>query len=123
MRTRVTDSGVLLPKEMFDGVEEVEISKRDQTIVVEPVRARDPVYELGEDPIDDEVISRTGFQLGETEAELWIVWRKDRAGGAAGIGIRAGDGEVSLDERKLLRLSGEGNAHRSREHEWFERNE
>ena len=55
MRTRVTDQGIILPKEMFNGVDEVEISRRDDTIVIEPIRVRDPVFELGEDPIDDEV--------------------------------------------------------------------
>jgi len=55
MRTRVTDQGIIVPKEMFNGVDEVEKSRRDDTIVIDPVRARDPVFELGENPIDDEV--------------------------------------------------------------------
>ena len=51
MRARVTKQGVLIPKELLEGVEEVDIQKRDGLIVVSPLAETDPIFDLGRDPI------------------------------------------------------------------------
>lgn len=55
MRAKVTDQGVTLPKEWFSGVAEVDIQREDGRIVVAPVRADDPIMQLGSDPLPIEL--------------------------------------------------------------------
>ncbi len=43
MKVRVGEQGVLIPKEFFAGVEEVDIQQHDLTVLVIPVVDRDPI--------------------------------------------------------------------------------
>ena len=51
MRTKVTESGVLIPKEWLEGIDEVDIQKTQNMIIVMPVQADDPILDLGKQPI------------------------------------------------------------------------
>jgi len=51
MKVKVTDQGVVIPKEFLEGVEEVEIRKEDHVIVVVPTIKDDPILELGKYPV------------------------------------------------------------------------
>ncbi|MFN8500060.1 MAG: hypothetical protein U0641_19575 [Anaerolineae bacterium] len=51
MRAKVTEQGVLIPKQWFEGVDEVEIRQEQSVIVVVPVTDGDPIWELGADPV------------------------------------------------------------------------
>ncbi len=51
MRAKVTEQGVLIPKDLLQGVEEVDIEKRNGLIVVSPIADSDPIYDLGRNPI------------------------------------------------------------------------
>jgi hypothetical protein len=51
MRTKVTEHGVLIPKMLLEGIDEVEIRKEQNVIVVVPVTADDPILGLGKQPI------------------------------------------------------------------------
>ena len=51
MRTKVTENGVLIPKVWLEGVDEVEIHKEQNMIIVVPVQAEDPILNLGKQPI------------------------------------------------------------------------
>lgn len=55
MRSKVTEQGVTLPKQWFQGVAEVEIQREEDRIVVVPVRGDDPIARLGSDPINLDV--------------------------------------------------------------------
>ncbi|MEK6288661.1 MAG: hypothetical protein AABO57_23330 [Acidobacteriota bacterium] len=55
MRTEVTDQGLLIPKRLLEGIKEVEIRKENGLIVIVPLPANDPILQLGQDPIDDDV--------------------------------------------------------------------
>ncbi|PYT09943.1 MAG: hypothetical protein DMF60_01540 [Acidobacteria bacterium] len=55
MRTEVTDQGLLIPKRFLEGIKEVEIRKENGLILVVPLPANDPILQLGQDPIDDDV--------------------------------------------------------------------
>ncbi len=55
MRTKVTEQGLLIPREMLEGVDEVEIRKEENQILIVPLSGNDPILELGVDPIDDDV--------------------------------------------------------------------
>jgi len=52
MRIAVTDQGVVIPKDWFPDVEEVDVEKTRDAIVVRPNLARDPIVELGKNPVD-----------------------------------------------------------------------
>lgn len=51
MRTKVTENGVLIPKVWLEGIDEVEIQKARDTIIVVPVQADDPILNLGKQPV------------------------------------------------------------------------
>ena len=51
MKTRVTSRGVLIPKRLLEGIDEVEIRKENNLILVVPVTSEDPILELGKQPI------------------------------------------------------------------------
>jgi hypothetical protein len=55
MRTKVTEHGVLIPKMLFEGIDEVEIRKERNVIIVVPVMADDPILDLGRQPITVDV--------------------------------------------------------------------
>jgi len=55
MRTAVTDQGVLIPKQLLEGIQEVEIRKENNLILVIPLPPEDPILQLGRQPITDEV--------------------------------------------------------------------
>ncbi len=54
MKTKVTEKGVVIPKKLLKGIEEVEIRKEGNLIVVVPV-SDDPILHLGAHPIADSV--------------------------------------------------------------------
>jgi hypothetical protein len=51
MRTKVTEHGVNIPKAWLEGIDEVEIQKEQNMIIVVPVQAADPIRALGMQPI------------------------------------------------------------------------
>ncbi len=51
MRTKVTEDGVLIPKVWLEGIDEVEIHKEQNMIIVMPVQVDDPILNLGKQPI------------------------------------------------------------------------
>jgi virulence-associated protein VagC len=55
MKTKVTEQGVLVPKGMLEGVEEVEIREQDGLVIIVPVARQDPVFNIGKNPIDDDI--------------------------------------------------------------------
>lgn len=54
LKSKVTKEGVLLPKKLFRGIKEVEISRKHNAIIVMPVD-NDPVFQLGSKPIVEDV--------------------------------------------------------------------
>lgn len=55
MRTEVTEQGLLIPKKLLEGVKEVEIRKENNMILVIPLASEDPILQLGQNPLTDEV--------------------------------------------------------------------
>lgn len=66
MKAKVTKEGVLIPREMLEGIssEEVEIRKEPGKILVLP--AEDPILGLGKNPI------RTGVRDGSVNHDRYI---------------------------------------------------
>ena len=55
MRTQVTEQGIFIPKQMLEGVKEVEIRKEKSVIVIVPISEEDPILQFGKDPVEDVV--------------------------------------------------------------------
>ena len=51
MRTKVTENGVLIPKMWLEGIDEEDIQKTQNMIIIVPVQAEDPILNLGKQPI------------------------------------------------------------------------
>lgn len=51
MKLKVTTEGVIIPKSLLEGFEEVEISRKNGFILVIPTIKRDPILELGTQPV------------------------------------------------------------------------
>lgn len=51
MTTKVTEQGLLLPKDLLGDAEEVEIRKEHNLIIIIPTTAKDPIFELGQQPV------------------------------------------------------------------------
>jgi virulence-associated protein VagC len=52
MKAKITENGLVIPKEFLDGVDEVEINKTDKLVVIEPTSRGDPILELGQNPVE-----------------------------------------------------------------------
>ena len=55
MRTKVTADGLLIPKTLLEGIEEVEIRQEHGLLVIVPVTPRDPILTLGAEPVESEL--------------------------------------------------------------------
>lgn len=51
MKAKVTKRGVLIPRELLEGVKEVEIRKEGGVILVVPIAREDPIWGLGKNPV------------------------------------------------------------------------
>jgi hypothetical protein len=51
MKAKVTDEGVVIPRKLLEGAEEVEIHEGRGVIVVVPVPPEDPIYKPGANPV------------------------------------------------------------------------
>ena len=51
MRTKVSENGVLIPKDFLIGITEVDIRKQNGVIVVIPAGKDDPIFNIGKDPV------------------------------------------------------------------------
>ena len=52
MKAKVTEKGVVIPKEFLEGIEEVEIRKTDNLLVIVPTTRADPILGLGQNPVE-----------------------------------------------------------------------
>lgn len=55
MRITVTEQGVLIPKQLLEGIREVEVRSQQGILLVLPVVEGDPILQLGQEPIADSV--------------------------------------------------------------------
>ncbi len=55
MKTEVTEQGVTIPKQFFEGVKEVEIRQQNNIILIIPLSTEDLILRFGKNPIDDEI--------------------------------------------------------------------
>ena len=55
MKAKVTEQGLLIPKRLLEGVEEVEIRKHLDLLLIVPITNGDPILQLSSQPIVDSV--------------------------------------------------------------------
>lgn len=51
MKVKVTEQGLLIPKQLLQGVQEVEIRRYQGALLIVPLAKNDPILELGKEPI------------------------------------------------------------------------
>jgi len=51
MKAIVTEQGLLIPKQMLEGINEVEIRRENGVIVLVPVSQEDPIFGVGQAPV------------------------------------------------------------------------
>jgi virulence-associated protein VagC len=52
MKAKVTKRGLIIPKEMLAGAQEVEIRQEDNRLVIFPLPSSDPILNLGKHPVE-----------------------------------------------------------------------
>ena len=55
MTTKVTEQGLLIPKDLLLNVDEVEIRKEHDIIIIIPAMTKDPIFELGQQPVTADI--------------------------------------------------------------------
>lgn len=55
MKTEVTEQGITIPKQLLEGVKEVEIRKEKNYILVIPLLGEDPIFRFGKNPVSDDI--------------------------------------------------------------------
>ncbi|MGL5075885.1 MAG: hypothetical protein ACRDBG_08580 [Waterburya sp.] len=58
MKVKVTEEGILIPKQFFEGIKEVEIQEKDGILSIIPISKEDPIFQLGTNPISDSILDR-----------------------------------------------------------------
>ena len=53
MKAKVTEQGLVVPNELLEGFDEVEIRREDHQIVIAPISGEDPIFQLGRSPVED----------------------------------------------------------------------
>jgi hypothetical protein len=51
MKVKVTEQGVVIPKHLLPGIDEVDIRTEDGVVLVVPASAEDPILGLGRAPV------------------------------------------------------------------------
>lgn len=52
MKLKVTEQGVVIPKALLEGIDEIEIRQEDGQILLIPIFKIDPILELGKNPVE-----------------------------------------------------------------------
>ena len=55
MRAKVTEQGLIIPRNLLEGLDEVEIRKEAYGLIVVPAGKEDPILQFGRQPIDCDV--------------------------------------------------------------------
>ncbi len=51
MKVKVTEKGLLIPRKFLKGVKEVDVRRQNGLIVVVPVGAKYPIFDIGKNPV------------------------------------------------------------------------
>lgn len=52
MKAKVTEEGLLIPKQLLEGIQEVEIRKQQDVLLIVPIVHDDPILGLGQNPVN-----------------------------------------------------------------------
>lgn len=55
MKTRLTEQGIIIPKDMLVGIDEIENRRQAGMIIVVPVSARYHIFDIDRNPIDADI--------------------------------------------------------------------
>jgi hypothetical protein len=66
MKVKVTEKGALIPRKLLKGIKEVEIHRQNGFIIVMPVGAEDPIFNIGKNPV------KLGIKDGSVNHDKYI---------------------------------------------------
>lgn len=55
MRLKVTEQGIFIPKELLEGIEEVEVSRNNDVIFLTSTQQKQSIWEMGTNPVPCDV--------------------------------------------------------------------
>ncbi len=55
MKAKVTEQGLLIPKQFLQGIQEVEIRQQNGVLLIVPIGKTDPILQLGSEPVVDTI--------------------------------------------------------------------
>lgn len=66
MKVKVSEKGVLIPRKLLKGVKEVEVRQQNGLIIIVPVGAKDPIFDIGKNPV------KSGVKDGSINHDKYI---------------------------------------------------
>ena len=66
MKVKVSEKGVLIPRKFLKGVKEVEVRQQNGLIILVPVGAKDPIFDIGKHPV------KSGIKDGSINHDKYI---------------------------------------------------
>jgi len=51
MKVKVSEKGALIPKKFLKGVKEVEVRQQNGLVILVPIGAKDPIFNIGKNPV------------------------------------------------------------------------
>jgi len=66
MKVKVSEKGVLIPRKLLKGVKEVEVRQQNGLIILVPIGAKDPIFEIGKNPV------KLGIKDGSVNHDKYI---------------------------------------------------
>ncbi len=68
MKAKVTEQGLVIPKQFLEGIQEVEIRQQNGILLIVPTKNNNPILQLGKEPIletvDDASINHDRYIYG-----------------------------------------------------------
>jgi hypothetical protein len=66
MKVKITEKGALIPRKLLKGIKEVEVHRQNGFIIVMPVGAEDPIFNIGKNPV------KLGIKDGSVNHDKYI---------------------------------------------------
>ncbi len=51
MKVKVSEKGALIPRKFLKGVKEVEVRQQNGLVILVPIGAKDPIFNIGKNPV------------------------------------------------------------------------
>src|SRR5258708_34102287 len=98
MKVKVTEKGLLIPRKFLKGVKEVEVRRQNDLIVIVPLGAKDPIFDIGKNPV------KLGLKDASVNHDKYVAQQEEHAAKQPQFGSARGLIKISDDPDEPLRL-------------------